>query len=350
VICPKCGVVNASNFLFCGMCGTILEPARKATAPTPAVAPRALEIQKPAAVSAPAAAPPTSPATPARVAATALSPSISGPSVLGLDQPHLDVLRERAFSGLDSYAETEETKSKGKRVILMILLLAALGGGYWWTYKNYLSIADGRKPPVSQPVAAAPETAKAPPENPGPQQSDKSVPPSEPAAAASQAEKANAPAEDTAAVAKPAPTEARDTNQTEAKEPPKAVTPAATPTRHEVSAKRLPAPKAVPAPDDGEALFRKGQSYLYGRGGTEDCGNALRYLKMASDKQHAKARSMMGTMYATGHCVPRDLPSSYHWFALALRVDPNNGVLEKDLSAVWNQMTPPERQLATKSQ
>ena len=70
---------------------------------------------------------------------------------------------------------------------------------------------------------------------------------------------------------------------------------------------------------------------------------------MASDKSHAKARSMMGTMYATGHCVPRDLPSSYRWFALALRVDPNNGVLEKDLSAVWNQMTPPERQLATKA-
>ena len=57
----------------------------------------------------------------------------------------------------------------------------------------------------------------------------------------------------------------------------------------------------------------------------------------------------MGTMYATGHCVSRDLPSAYKWFALALRVDPNNSVVERNLSSVWNQMTPPERQLATKS-
>jgi hypothetical protein len=54
-------------------------------------------------------------------------------------------------------------------------------------------------------------------------------------------------------------------------------------------------------------------------------------------------------MYSTGHCVPRDLPTSYSWFALALRADPSNQILEKDLVAVWNQMTPPERQMATKA-
>jgi TPR repeat protein len=74
----------------------------------------------------------------------------------------------------------------------------------------------------------------------------------------------------------------------------------------------------------------------------------VKYLKSASAKQNAKARSMFGTMYATGHCVARDLPTSYGWFALALHVDPNNQILEKDLTAVWNQMTPPERELATK--
>jgi len=76
----------------------------------------------------------------------------------------------------------------------------------------------------------------------------------------------------------------------------------------------------------------------------------MKYLKSASDKGNAKARGTLGTMYSTGHCVARDLPSSYHWFALALRADPNNQILEKDLSAVWNQMTPPERQVAMKSQ
>jgi TPR repeat protein len=107
----------------------------------------------------------------------------------------------------------------------------------------------------------------------------------------------------------------------------------------------------VPSPataDTGDADFRKGEAYLYGRGMPENCGEAVKYLKSASAKSNARARSAFGTMYATGHCAPRDLPTSYLWFALALKVDPNNQILEKDLSAVWNQMTPPERQMATR--
>ena len=98
----------------------------------------------------------------------------------------------------------------------------------------------------------------------------------------------------------------------------------------------------------GDADYRKAEAYLYGRGVPENCDEAVRLLKAASAKQSAKARSTFGTMYATGHCVPRDLPTSYEWFALALRVDPNNQILEKDLTAIWNQMTPPERQMAAK--
>ena len=106
----------------------------------------------------------------------------------------------------------------------------------------------------------------------------------------------------------------------------------------------------TPASDDnGDAAYRKAQSLLYGQGGAAvNCDEAVKYLKEASARQNAKARSTFGTMYATGHCVPRDLPTSYSWFALALHVDPNNQILEKDLTAVWNQMTPPERQIATK--
>ena len=81
--------------------------------------------------------------------------------------------------------------------------------------------------------------------------------------------------------------------------------------------------------DTGDADFRKGEAYLYGRGAGENCGEAVKYLKAASAKSNAKARSAFGTMYATGHCVQRDLPTSYLWFALALRVDPNNQILEK---------------------
>jgi hypothetical protein len=363
VICPKCGEVNSSNFLFCGMCGTILDPARKAAAPVLVQTPRATEsistansgiVTPPGAVS---AAPPP-PGRP-RSAANEPTPPISGPSLLGLDQGNVDVLRDRAFSGLASYAQPDEPRSAGKEALLTIVLLAALAGAGWWTYKNYIGVTSNRKPVAA--VTTPGTAANTPPQTqtPAPKQDETNSAPkpaAESASAENQAEKATTPAEEKPPVAK---SELADTKMADAKtadtkkpaaetgNPPKAAAPTPTPTRNEVSAERVPAAKAA---DSGEAFFRQGEGYLYGRGGAGNCANAIKYLKMASDKQHAKARSAMGTMYATGHCVPRDLPSSYRWFALALQADPNNTIVEKNLRAVWNQMTPPERQMATKSQ
>ncbi|MFY9560613.1 MAG: hypothetical protein WAQ52_10305 [Terriglobales bacterium] len=291
----------------------------------------------------------SSPASPPRLAAREPTPPISGPSVLGLNQPNVELLRERAFSGLDSYSDRDEPQSRGSRVFLMLLLLAALGGGFWWTYTNYLSVAENHKPQAPQATNPAAGTASTPPETASPKENPKDITTVEPAAPENPPEKVNATPQPKSPGAT-SQVEAKPATEPEAQGPAKPETPAPTAARHEVRAERVPAPKTAPAADSGDALFRRGESYLYGRGGTEDCASALKYLKMASDKQHAKARSAMGTMYATGHCVPRDLPSSYRWFALALRVDPNNTILERNLSAVWNQMTPPERQLATKSQ
>jgi TPR repeat protein len=127
--------------------------------------------------------------------------------------------------------------------------------------------------------------------------------------------------------------------------PPKKIAPQREPVMATAKASKVPAPAPT---DNGDSSFRKAEAYLYGRGAPQNCDEAVRNLKEASAKSNAKARSAFGTMYATGHCVPRDLPTSYLWFALALRVDPNNQILEKDLNAVWNQMTPPERQMATR--
>ncbi len=353
MICPKCGEVNSSNFLFCGMCGTILEPARRATAPVSIQTPRAAESRSVAnsGIVTPSAAP-AAPAAPPR-AASEPTPPISGPSLLGLDQGNVDVLRERAFSGLASY-DQPEPRSAGKEVLLTIVLLAALGVAGWWTYRNYVGVIGNGKP-AAEITAPGSDAANTPPKNPELKQDEKSTEknaaPVQPVIPENQPEKANASPQTKAPVVTAKPSEAK-TAEPETENPPKPVTPVPTPARHEVRAERMPATKIAPeaGADSGEALFRRGETYLYGRNGTEDCGNALKYLKMASDKQHAKARSTMGTMYATGHCVPRDLPSSYRWFARALQADPNNSILEKDLSAVWNQMTPPERQLATKSQ
>ena len=56
----------------------------------------------------------------------------------------------------------------------------------------------------------------------------------------------------------------------------------------------------------------------------------------------------MGTLYSSGLCTPRDLPTAYRWFAMALRKDPENLAVQNSLQKLWGEMTQPERQLAIK--
>jgi hypothetical protein len=277
--------------------------------------------------------------------------------MLGIGEPTLDSLREKAFSGADPFFVPEEPKTGGRKLLLLVLLVA-LGAAIWWTYTNYIAIGESQKQEAAVSNAG---TIAAPAEKSAPQQAPETkstevapVTPSPSAETPSQPAPDKPPTkasvnperkpELTATVAAPKPSSHE-----------KAVNAATVakadqhPTMH--NDRTTTAPKAavtVSAADNGEGAFRRGEAHLYGRGVPENCDEAVKNLKAASAKQHARARSTFGTMYATGHCVPRDLPTSYLWFALALRVDPNNQILEKDLSAVWNQMTPPERQLATK--
>ncbi len=361
MICPKCGENNSDNFRFCGMCGTLLEARRPAGTPLPnAPLATAARVSNAAETPQPLVVEDTTRPANRQV------PPISGPSMLGLNradanqrspnqpspnQPSMHSLRDNAFSGLDSFFESEQPKTGGRRILLLVALLAALGGASWWTYTNYLSPAESRKP-TAQDVAPSPNAGSSPavaPSAAGPQGT------SENASAGPDSSRKAADAE-----AKPAPEEKPLTPAPVTPPATQPVTRPASATKiapHEkIATKRepsIPSPKAsnvsAPAPaDTGDGAFRKGEAYLYGRGVPENCDEAVKYLKAASAKSNAKARSAFGTMYATGHCVPRDLPTSYLWFALALRVDPNNQILEKDLSAVWNQMTPPERQMATR--
>jgi Sel1 repeat-containing protein len=107
-----------------------------------------------------------------------------------------------------------------------------------------------------------------------------------------------------------------------------------------------PAPKPKPAtPVDP---VKQAEAFLYGRGVAKDCDKAVSLLKSAADKSNVRARSTLGSMYATGHCVSRDLPTAYRYFALVLRTDPENTTASQNLQSIWQQMTPPERQAATK--
>ncbi len=363
MICPKCGENNADNFRFCGMCGNLLEARRPAGTPIPS-APSATASRINSA---------PEPLQPLAMEDTAKTPNrqvppVSGPSMLGLNQlganqpgsnqldanqPSTDSLRDNAFSSLDSFFEPEQPKTGARRILLMVVLLAALGGSGWWIYANYLHPAESRTS-TSQDVPPAPEAASSPAAAPA---AAVPVGPSENANAGS-----NSAQESAGAEANPAPQEKPQTPApvTPPMTRPAPVTrPAAqlkTPPPEKVAAQHKPSAASTrtpdrPAPaaaDTGGGAFRKGEAYLYGRGVPENCDEAVKYLKVASAQSNAKARSAFGTMYATGHCVQRDLPTSYVWFAMALQVDPNNQILEKDLTAIWNQMTPPERQMATK--
>lgn len=287
-----------------------------------------------------------------------------------------DSFREQSFSGLNSYIE-DEPKSGAGRVILLLLLLAGLGVAGWWTYNNYRGVAQSRKtqadvantveaPPDSQSTPSASSPAQAPVPAPAPAPAAAAKQPSDvaegPSENASPAPDANAaPADENASPTPATPHNAAPTHNgpaaktveptpppAQAKAAPQRVAPAPARKPAATTAKSSRVQAAPEAEDTGDASFRRAESYLYGRGAPQNCDEAVKNLKAASAKSNAKARSTFGTMYATGHCVPRDLPTSYLWFALALRVDPNNQVLEKDLTAVWNQMTPPERQLATR--
>jgi TPR repeat protein len=90
------------------------------------------------------------------------------------------------------------------------------------------------------------------------------------------------------------------------------------------------------------------ERYLYGKGVAANCDRALGILRSAAERGNAKARTQLGALYSTGHCVARDLPTAYRWFALALRVDHDNATVEQNLQMIWRQMSPAERQLAIK--
>jgi TPR repeat protein len=99
-----------------------------------------------------------------------------------------------------------------------------------------------------------------------------------------------------------------------------------------------------------EDLEAEGEKYLYGNGVPENCTRARTNLLAAAQRSSAQAESVLGTMYATGHCATRDLPTAYRWFSRSLRKDASNTRIEQDLKVLWNQMTPEERQLALRDE
>ena len=398
--CARCGNENPGDNRFCGMCGATLLAApavgetqtqRAASAspivPAPVTAPAAPSVPRQVEEPRRAAPPPQD------------SPIISGPSFLGLNDP---APRKRASLSIDPHApgsrgvdyllDDEDEPSgggAGKYLLILVALALAVGFGYlrwknggfaWLNTSAHKPSAAAQSP--SDTDANAPASSQAP-ASPNAATDSQTPAPSQPATTQPAATPpATAPAQPAASAATtPAPSSAN----TAANPPPETAAPASAPpakndhsnatkpsapagsddsniaddndSAEPASKPAKPAPKEVPAAKPSAAAPKpvrtgdpvgEAQKYLYGKGAPQDCDRGLRLLKPAANEANAKAMIQMGALYSAGLCTPRDLPTAYRWFALALRKDPDNMAVQTDLQKLWGEMTQPERQLAIK--
>jgi len=372
VRCPRCGNENPGTNRFCGMCGaTLLQEPAPAAKPVAVESPRA--AQAPVVKAEPAPQPPPSPAQ-TRIESPP-STSISGPSFLGLNDPpphdtskrgSLSIDPDRSSSGnLDYLLDDEEPKTGGggKWLLILAVLAIAAGLGYWrWKNGSFPTLLGSTKKPEAAQTESAPDNSGPP--APGsksatPASTDSATHPaapetgnstptaSQPATQPAIQPPATTSAGSDAAQAHPAPPDTRNSDDASddapvpaAKTKPEPVKPSA------VKPANKPAPTPQPARPAGGDSIAEAQRYLYGKGVRQDCDRGLKLLKPAAEKANPKAMIEMGALYSAGLCTPRDLPTAYRWFAMALHKDPENQAVQTDLQKLWSEMTQPERQLA----
>ena len=318
--CDQCGHESESRYRFCGMCGAKLPP------------------------------PPSKPAEGIAARPDREEPirSVGAPSFLGLS--------EEPTSSVTYLLEDELSTSHWARTVVLIIVFVALGiAGWYWRnpLRAYVTAKLAQVPANNQvdvsptPAAAIPAAAPdAPPAIPNTSQAKPetgvtdlpaSPPPTSATAAPNSAAVPNPPPDIPPQAVKPAqPAEpSARTAQDEA------------PRGSQISKNTEPqVQKPLPAPAAGDQLEAEGERYLYGTGVPVNCSRAQKDLIAAAGQGSTKAYSVLGTIYATGHCTDRDLPLAYHWFAKALQQDPSNTRLQRDLQVLWSQMTPDERQIA----
>jgi zinc-ribbon domain/Sel1 repeat len=362
VRCTHCGYDNSPEYRFCGMCGASL-------------------AHPPAAQAAPAKQPPR-PGT----AGEGRTENIQGPSFLGLaEDPKVEF----------HYLYEDEPRSHVGLIVFVILMLGA-GGALGWQWKNHgfpfnrINLAGGTGTGASgaaQPSASPSEVAPASSEDQDthigkpmtgagdvlPTQPDQNaqaqgpskptetdIPPQNPSGQPGQnagAAQNTSPApvgggnasEKPSTPAEKKPESAEVANAT----PPAGVAEASNVTKERSRGRELkPTPSRPAASTTAPAadLELAGEHYLYGNGVPQNCARAQSNLQSAALHGNSKAETVLGTMYATGHCVGRDLPTAYRWFARALHEEPQNSRISADLQVLWRQMTPQEKQLAMAGQ
>ncbi len=290
--CARCGYENHLHQRFCGMCGNGLA----STAPT-RIDPR----------------PPTATETVVEETPAEERPFVTsgGPSFLGLGD---------SSGSADYLLEDESHHGMARGFVFLVALSLAIWCAAWLVQKRNPGWISAQFAQVKTAVATILG----------------SKPAASPAASATPSE-ASPPAPAASAPPEPAPSQ---TESTTPEEPPATEKPASS-TTQAAAVEKIPTEDRSDsaAMQDGDADAAEGEKYLYGRGVRQDCGHARSSLMTAADLSNAKAQGMLGTMYATGHCVPRDLPTAYHWFLQAQQKDPKNVRVKQDLRLVWRQMT-----------
>ncbi|MGO9084363.1 MAG: zinc-ribbon domain-containing protein [Candidatus Sulfotelmatobacter sp.] len=354
-------------------------------APPPVAAP-------PPTAAVPAPSVPAAPPAPRPAAVADEAPIISGPSFLGLNQPapaprrtnplSIDPHTAPSSSNLDYLLEDDEQeRSRGtgwKFVLMLIALVLAAGFGYLrWKGQPLPWIGSGANKPsaAAQSSGAADANSPAPSSSATPAGASSGPTPgaSDGAGAspstASPSSVSPTPTSPTPATSTPAAAAASPANNAQASPTAgasggggagsAATQPSASPAPGAIAPTTAPAaamrPKPAPAvkpsavvPLQAADPVALAQKYIYGKRVPQDCDRGLRILKPAADQANAKAMIEMGALYSAGLCTPRDLPTAYRWFALALRKDPDNQALNADLQKLWGEMTQPERELAIK--
>ena len=368
VRCEKCGYENFPQHRFCGMCAAELRlpgPGGSQPAPSP-------QRVSPPPVSLRPLSQPSSP--PARVAREEVpAQKVSGPSFLGLGNEPAD---SRSLSYL---LEDETPQHRGRNVILIVLIAAVAVAGWHW--RQDLRVVASRllsSPPravsaqdANSPPAAAASTAEPAPANgasadnkiqqpaqaPAGQSSDQAATPpaqvpSAAGAASGTADSTQAPPASQSQAEQPAANDSEATNQPQPGDSASSTAGAKTDDSGEAAPRAASVRKAAKPQTQSavEDLEVEGEKYLYGNGVPENCTRARTNLLAAAQRSSAQAESVLGTMYATGHCATRDLPTAYRWFSRSLRKDASNTRIEQDLKVLWNQMTPEERQLALRDE
>ncbi len=388
VRCEKCGYENFPQHRFCGMCAAELRlpgPGGSQPAPGPA------RVSVP-----PVSAPPVSsravsasPAPrPREQKEEAVAQKISGPSFLGLGNEPSDTRNL-------SYLLEDETPQHRGRNLVLIVLIAAVAVAAWYWRQDLRAMASRLL--ASPPPLTSTSGNNAPDANSGPSAATQAPAPVSSASAENKVPQTApvAPSNDQTPAAQvppaPAASGAADGTQTSPASPSQPgqspagqsttdQSPAGQPSANQSSASQSEPSSPSPAsnsatsaaaakPGDSagtaasqaapgrrsaklqsqptaEELEAEGEKYLYGNGVPENCTRARTSLLAAAQRSSAQAQNVLGTMYATGHCATRDLPTAYRWFSRSLRKDPSNTRIEDDLKVLWNQMTPQERQVA----